>query len=242
MFRDVRTKWVSTCEINIRETLRLGHATFVAPNQATTTTPQMGRATFVAQNQATTTMPQMGHATFAAHNQTTTTPQMGRATFVADEPKRHCTYCRKYHRGMCHSRVVTANCNATDVSNAEATEVLTVAARACNFEDQGLTIEEALQMPQNIRNLAIIAHVDHGKTTIADRLLAKAKQLRNSEVASACAMDVGKMEIARGITIKATSTALLYSEEQLLVNLIDCPGHGEIPPSLSCDMGTGIIH
>ena len=91
-----------------------------------------------------------------------------------------------------------------------------------------------------VRNVAILAHVDHGKTTVADRLLTKARALRDQAVATACSMDVGKMERDRGITIKATSTALCYEPEDLLVNLIDCPGErSRCPPPIPRPQSTG---
>jgi elongation factor 2 len=79
----------------------------------------------------------------------------------------------------------------------------------------------------NIRNLSIIAHVDHGKSTLTDSLIAKAGIIAESNAGDARFMDGRKDEKERGITIKSAGVSLYYKHlgNDLLINLIDSPGH-----------------
>src|ERR1041384_5685210 len=80
------------------------------------------------------------------------------------------------------------------------------------------------------RNVAIIAHVDHGKTTLVDALLRQSGNFRDSQVAQECIMDSNPLERERGITILAKNCAITYktpSGEDVKINLIDTPGHAE---------------
>lgn len=78
---------------------------------------------------------------------------------------------------------------------------------------------------QNIRNIAIIAHVDHGKTTLVDRLLQQAGALRANGAAQERVMDSNDLERERGITILAKTTAIHYGD--VLINIVDTPGHAD---------------
>jgi GTP-binding protein len=78
---------------------------------------------------------------------------------------------------------------------------------------------------EDIRNVAIIAHVDHGKTTLVDALLSEAKTLERSEVAVERAMDSGDLERERGITITSKPTALSW--KGMRINIVDTPGHAD---------------
>lgn len=77
----------------------------------------------------------------------------------------------------------------------------------------------------NIRNIAIIAHVDHGKTTLVDKLLQQSGIFREHESVQERAMDSNDIERERGITILAKNTAITYKD--YLINIVDTPGHAD---------------
>ena len=97
--------------------------------------------------------------------------------------------------------------------------------------------------PELIRNIAIIAHVDHGKTTMVDGLLKQSKTFRDNqaEMAQELIMDSGDQEHERGITITAKQTSVYYGDYK--INIIDTPGHadfsGEVERTLN--MADGVI-
>ncbi|MEK4424289.1 translational GTPase TypA [Solibacillus sp. FSL K6-1523] len=78
---------------------------------------------------------------------------------------------------------------------------------------------------QDIRNIAIIAHVDHGKTTLVDQLLKQSGTFRSNERVEERAMDSGDIERERGITILAKNTAVNYNGTR--INILDTPGHAD---------------
>lgn len=78
---------------------------------------------------------------------------------------------------------------------------------------------------EHIRNIAIIAHVDHGKTTLVDKLLQQSGTYREHEAVQERVMDSGDIERERGITILAKNTAVKYKE--FLINIVDTPGHAD---------------
>ncbi|MCL2037676.1 translational GTPase TypA [Candidatus Saccharibacteria bacterium] len=97
--------------------------------------------------------------------------------------------------------------------------------------------------PDKIRNIAIIAHVDHGKTTLVDGLLKQSNTFRDNsaEMAQQLIMDSGDQERERGITITAKTTAIRFGDYK--INIIDTPGHadfsGEVERTLQ--MADGVL-
>jgi len=98
------------------------------------------------------------------------------------------------------------------------------------------TIEQILEImgkPDKIRNMSVIAHVDHGKTTLTDSLIGKAGIISLQKAGDTCFTQTRKDEQERGITIKSTGVSLFYEydfknsgeKEPVLINLIDSPGH-----------------
>jgi len=94
-------------------------------------------------------------------------------------------------------------------------------------------IREIMDKPANIRNLSVIAHVDHGKSTLTDSLIAKAGIIAAAKAGDARYTDTREDEKERGITIKSTGVSLFYEYDlygtgekaSYLINLIDSPGH-----------------
>jgi GTP-binding protein len=82
-----------------------------------------------------------------------------------------------------------------------------------------------LNTRQDIRNIAIIAHVDHGKTTLVDQLLRQAGTFRSNEYVEERVMDSNDLERERGITILAKNTAINYKGTR--INILDTPGHAD---------------
>ena len=78
---------------------------------------------------------------------------------------------------------------------------------------------------QNMRNIAIIAHVDHGKTTLVDALLRQSHVFRENEQVAERVMDSGDIEKERGITILSKNTSVMYNGVK--INIVDTPGHAE---------------
>ena len=77
----------------------------------------------------------------------------------------------------------------------------------------------------DLRNVAIIAHVDHGKTTLVDAMLKQSGVFRANENVPICVMDSNDLERERGITILAKNTAVLYHD--IKINIVDTPGHAD---------------
>ena len=78
---------------------------------------------------------------------------------------------------------------------------------------------------EDVRNIAIIAHVDHGKTTLVDELLKQSGVFRANQEVAERVMDSNDIERERGITILSKNTAVFYKDTK--INIIDTPGHAD---------------
>src|SRR6516164_10129531 len=95
----------------------------------------------------------------------------------------------------------------------------------------------------DIRNVAIIAHVDHGKTTLVDCLLKQSGTFRDNQQVAERAMDSNDLERERGITILAKATSVVWKDTR--INIVDTPGHadfgGEVERILSMVDGAIVL-
>ena len=96
---------------------------------------------------------------------------------------------------------------------------------------------------KKIRNLAIIAHDEHGKTTLVDALLKQGQVFREGQETCTLIMDNNPLEKERGITILAKNTAVLYNDVK--INIIDTPGHadfgGEVERTMNMAAGCILV-
>jgi elongation factor 2 len=94
-------------------------------------------------------------------------------------------------------------------------------------KDLGQAVMEAMKKPEKIRNIAIAAHIDHGKSTLSDNLLAGAGMISQELAGKQRFMDFHDDEAARGITIDSANVSMVHTveDEDYLINLIDTPGH-----------------
>ena len=86
-------------------------------------------------------------------------------------------------------------------------------------------LERLFYMQQDIRNIAIIAHVDHGKTTLVDKMLMAGNLFRDNRLTNDLILDNSDLERERGITILSKNVSIQYGKTK--INIIDTPGHAD---------------
>jgi len=93
------------------------------------------------------------------------------------------------------------------------------------FDTPSVTANGSSMPRSDLRNIAIIAHVDHGKTSLVDCLLRQSGQFRENQLANDLVLDSNDLERERGITILSKNIALPYRDTT--INIIDTPGHAD---------------
>ena len=93
---------------------------------------------------------------------------------------------------------------------------------------------------ESLRNIAIIAHVDHGKTTLVDEMLKQGGAFRENQEVKDRVMDSGDLERERGITILAKNTAIQYGDTK--INIVDTPGHADFGGEVERILKLSLIH
>ncbi|MBX5437099.1 MAG: translational GTPase TypA [Alicyclobacillaceae bacterium] len=91
--------------------------------------------------------------------------------------------------------------------------------------DQEFHTDQDTAQPVELRNVAIVAHVDHGKTSLVDQMLRQSGVFRTGDVVQERVLDTGELERERGITILAKATAIPYG--RIRINVVDTPGHAD---------------
>ncbi|OAE21085.1 hypothetical protein AXG93_3661s1100 [Marchantia polymorpha subsp. ruderalis] len=120
-------------------------------------------------------------------------------------------------------KVATRSVAAVRKSTTVGPAVCTLAVE--DLSEPAATAAKNLKVRSDIRNIAIIAHVDHGKTTLVDSMLRQAKVFRDNQAMQERIMDSNDLERERGITILSKNTAIRYKGTK--INIIDTPGHSD---------------
>ena len=142
----------------------------------------------------------------------------------------------------------TASATAREIESSVVVRCFSTATNT-EIDDSPTPLEYSIRRRAGVRNVAIVAHVDHGKTTLVDELLKSANEssARGEELGAERLMDSGELEIERGITITSKVTRLDYHTDsgEFIINVVDTPGHadfaGEVDRILSMVDGVCLV-
>ena len=123
------------------------------------------------------------------------------------------------------THLATDNAASTEETSSMTTELEGTVERSSGMIEKLDALRNCFMKREDIRNIAIIAHVDHGKTTLVDELLKQSGVFRANQEVAERVMDSGDIERERGITILSKNTAVTYNGVK--INIIDTPGHAD---------------